>query len=166
MLVLASQILKLPVVAHDVSERVGRVHDLFIDADKGELLGLAISPDWLSKPKLIVADDIRDIDQSGVIIKNHRNIVEIDDVVKIKKIRDDKFRVIGLKVITQSGKRLGKVSDLVISLQTNKIVKFYVKSWLADRIISWQKVVKISRKAVVVEDDVERLPTAVATAVG
>lgn len=154
-LVLASELLKLPVAAMDVGGRVGKVHDVLIDMETGKFEGITVSPDWLSKPKLIAAQDIVSVDPQGVVINTAEHIMDIKDVIRAKNIWEKKIKLIGHKVVTQTGKGLGKVTDLVISMQTDKVVKIYVGSFLADRVISWAKVVKIDKKAVVVEDDLE-----------
>lgn len=164
LLVLASDIIKLPVAAIDLSARVGKVRDVFVDTDTGDFIGVTVTVDWLGKPKFVTAQDIVAIEPRGLIVKTSSHLVEIEEIVKVKKIYEKRFRLIGLSVITQSGRRLGKVTDLVISTQTNKVVRIYVGSWLQDRIIPWHKIVKIDRKAVVVEDDVEEVKVAVGVA--
>lgn len=154
-LILASELLRLPVAALDVNARVGKVHDVLIDIETGKFEGITVSPDWLSKPKFVSSQDIVSVDPQGVVISAAEHIVDIKEVVRAKHIWERKIKLIGLKVITQSGKGLGRVNDLVISLQTDKVVRLYVGSFLQDKVISWAKVVKIDKKAVVVDDDVE-----------
>lgn len=154
LLVLATELLRLPVAAIDVNARIGKIHDVLIDIETGKFEGVTVSPDWLSRPKFVASGDIVSVDPHGIVIKSADQVVAIEEVVRAKNIWQKKSRLIGMKAVTQSGKGLGRVSDLVISLQTDKVVKIYVDSLLAHRIISWDKVIKIEKRKVVVEDDI------------
>lgn len=163
-LILATDILRLPIAALGLQGRVGKVKDVLIDAERGIFEGVTVTVDWLAKPKFVAVADIFAIDERGITVKSPDDVVDLGEVLRAKAIFESKFRMIGLAVVTQSGKRLGKITDLVISTQTGRVVKFYVGSFLSDRVIPWEKVIKVERKKMIVDDDFELAKAASAMA--
>lgn len=165
-LILASDLVRLPVLTIATQNRVGRVRDVLVDAASGRFEGVTVAIDWLGKAKFAAAQDIISIESVGLTVKSPSDVVELAEVVRAKNVYDSKFRLIGLKVVTSSGKWLGKVSDLVISLPTGHVVKIYIASILSlsDRVIPWEKVIKIDRRGVVVDDDLDFIKAVAAAA--
>lgn len=155
LLILATELLKLPVVALAPPSRVGRVYDILIDTDTAQFQGLMVVVDWLSPHKFVSSRDIISIDPSGIVVGSPNDVVSIDEVVRAKAAYKRKFKLIGIKVKTQSGKNLGWVNDAVISIDVNRVVRFYVSNFITDRIITWPKVIKIEKGLMLVEDDFE-----------
>lgn len=145
--------LRLPVGTLEPPVKVGRIKDVVIDPKGGAFLGVTVSTSLL-KPALFVSPkDIIAVDRAGLIIKSQESLVEIGEIVRAKEALREGIRVIGLPVITQSRKRVGRVSDLAIDLEGQRVAKYYIRSWFSERIIPATAVVKITRKQVVIESD-------------
>lgn len=152
-LVLASSLLRLPVGTLQPPVRIGRVKDVVIDPKGGAFLGVTISVSLLKPPLLGIAKDIVAVDRAGLIIKSEESLVDINEIVRAKEALKEGIRVIGLPVATQAKKRVGRVSDLAIDLEGQRVAKYYVRSWFSERIIPATAVVKITKKEVVIESD-------------
>lgn len=152
-LVLASSMLRLPVGTLQPPVRIGRVKDVVIDPKGGAFLGVTVSTSLLKPPLFTTAADIIAVDRGGLVIKSEESLVEINEIVRAKEAIRQGVRVIGLPVVTQSRKRVGRVSDLAIDLEGERVAKYYVHSWLSERIIPSTNVVKITRKELVIESD-------------
>jgi len=68
-------------------------------------------------------------------------------------------RIIGHKVVTQSGHYLGKVFDFEIDTTGQNIIKYYIHGGLLDflkepLVINAQQVIKIQKTKIIVEDAV------------
>jgi uncharacterized protein YrrD len=166
MLILATDLLRLPVASADTNSRVGTVNTLLIDTDKSLVIGFLISIGFLSQPKYLAIEDIRSIDHEAMVIQSLQKLIEPKEVIRARKVLDEGIKLVGQVVKTESGKRLGKVSDLLINTETGEITKYYVGGWLADRIVPAEKIVKITKQAVIVEDEgpVKAEPVAAAAA--
>ncbi|MFY9484348.1 MAG: PRC-barrel domain-containing protein [Patescibacteria group bacterium] len=152
-LVLASSILRLPVGTLEPPVRIGKVKDVVIDPKGGAFLGVTVSISLLKPALFATAADIIAVDRGGLVIKSEEALVEINEIVRAKEALGQGIRVIGLPVTTQSRKRVGRVSDLAIDLEGERVAKYYVRSWFSERIIPSTAVVKITRKELVIESD-------------
>jgi uncharacterized protein YrrD len=71
--------------------------------------------------------DVREISNIGMIVDSPDDFVSNGDVVKLDKILGFNFRVIGMRVETKKGKKLGKVIDYIVDSGTFNIVQIVVK---------------------------------------
>lgn len=162
MFIQASNLLKLPVAALDSQRKIGEVDKIVINPENGEIIGLLVKTGGFFKSfKLLSSQDIIDIDKNGAVTKNEENLLEIEEIIRAKKILEKKITVLGQRAITKSKKSLGKISDLLIDSETLAITKYYISSLFEERIIPADKVLKITKEAVVFSDDViEETPVA------
>ena len=146
--------------------KVGEILQLLIDPKNGALLGFLVRAGGLfSGPKALSIIDIREWDPNGLVILSVNHVVPVDDIVRLKKIVDDKTIILGMKAQTESSKSLGNIDNLLIDTDANAVVKYYVKNILTgdERVFPSSAVVKID-KAVVFQDDVGEIPTGVQSA--
>lgn len=162
MFIQASNLLKLPVAALDTQRKIGEVDKIIINPDNAEIIGLLVKIGGFFKNyKLLSTQDMIDIDKNGVVTKNEENLLEIEEIIRAKKILDKKITVLGQRAITKSKKNLGKITDLLINTEFLTITKYYISNLFDERIIPADKVLKITKKAVVFSDDViEETPVA------
>lgn len=163
-LILSSDLMRLPVAALDTASRIGSVDTLLVDTDRSMVVGFLISLGLFTKKKFLAMTDIHSIDHQGLVVQSVETLVELQEVVRAKKILDEGIKILGHPVQTDRGKKLGRVSDLLVETQTGQITKYYVHGLLTDRIIPTEKIVKITRQAVIVENEepVKAEPAAVA----
>lgn len=157
-LVLASSLKGLPIASIQDNAKVGVVKSALIETTSGNILGMVASQGLFNPPHFVAFNDIKSISRDGLVVQSKDDIVVIADVVKAKEAYDKGFSIIGLKVRAKSGKRLGHVTDLSLSLEMGCIAQFYVSALLGERIISRTKVIDITKKGVTVEDDTLPLP--------
>lgn len=63
------------------------------------------------KPSFIRIADVRELSDVGMIIDSSDEFIGANDVVAIEKVYKQGFRLIGLNVIDESKRKLGKVDD-------------------------------------------------------
>lgn len=118
-----------------------------------------------------VVSRFRALNLIDCITLNHENVV-IDstaalgkDLRPLDEISKLSGPVVGVIAITESGKRLGTVSDVLLDADTGLIVRLYVRRLLAERIIPRDFLVSITPKRIVFKDVVNTpVFTQVATA--
>lgn len=152
-LILASDLLHLPVASVETNSRVGSIHTMLIDTDQSLLVGFLISFGLFSQPKYLALADITSIDREGIVIKSLAMLAVPHEIVRVKKIIDDGIKILHQPVRTENGRRIGKVSDILVDTQSGAITKYYVHGILADRIIPTEKIIKIDKNGLVVEDE-------------
>lgn len=107
--------------------------------------------------RVLLTNDIRDIDSHGIIIDDYEDIVEADELVRFKEILEIDFEIEGKKIVTESGKKIGIVEDYAIN-NTLQIIRLDVKRSVLTNpldshlIINRNQIVKINDKKIIVED--------------
>ena len=150
-----SQIIGLSVVDEMTQRKVALINDIIVDPETGKVLAFAVD-----KNHIIVSMDVERLN-SSLYISDKEHIIPIDDVLRVKNVREMRIGIIGEDVITRRGKiLLGTVTDYEIDTTQMAIKNIYVaKTFLffhfAERIISIKDVVKIEKNSIIVKDDKE-----------
>ena len=152
-LILASSFRYLPVAALKQEERVATVSHILVDDQSCKILGLIVSVGLFRDKKFIAFDDITGLDSSAIVIHDSKDIVDIQDIVKAHSAYKKKVSLVGLRVRTESKKNLGTVYDYAISMTHGLVMQLMVSSLFHNRIIPRSKIVSITKKGNIVEDD-------------
>jgi uncharacterized protein YrrD len=158
MLILYSKLVGLPIIELENQTKLASVLDIIVEPKNGKVLGiLAKVGQILVKDQLVAARDISQVLPTAILVADGERVTAIDEVVRINELYKKRFSLFGKKVVTKSGKLLGKVNDFLIDEESLSLVKLYVRHLLSDRIIPYSAVIKIDDKAVVVKDDFEAI---------
>lgn len=158
MLILSTTLKKLPVIAPGTG-KLAELGDPIANPVNGKILGFTIGESgFFSRPHIISITDIIALDKRVVVINNPESIVPPKEVVRIKKTLDSKIKLVGNKARTESGVNLGRINDVLINTEPPMIVRYYIHHILRDRILPAEKVVRITRKAIIFSDDVAAIP--------
>lgn len=108
---------------------------------------------------ILMVRDMRETDKIGAIIDSTDVLVNREDVLKIDKIMRLNFHLIGHKVVTKRGSRLGKVIDFTLNPDTFMIQQLVVKRPIAkaffdpELLIGRSEVVEIDDYKLIVKDE-------------
>jgi len=75
---------------------------------------------------ILLYQDIRDILPQGYVVNDHDVLTEPEELVRLKKVLELNFELIGKQVVTTSKQKVGKVSDYATEMETMFIQKIYV----------------------------------------
>lgn len=143
-----------PVV--DVTGRkVGSVDTCVYRSDEARLFALQVARGAVvSKFGGLLIDSVLSVGAKGVVIDSAEEIT--NDLKNLDKIAKESGPVVGVNAVTESGKQLGKVFDLLLDADTGFIVRFYLRRHiLNERIIPRQFLVSITPRQVVFRDVVD-----------
>jgi uncharacterized protein YrrD len=135
-----------------------------IDPSNLKIIAYEVEGPLLSEdPCFLRIADVREISNIGMIIDSSDEFIGIDDVIKVKEIYNLNFGLIGLNVIDQKNKKLGKVesynidSDSFIIQQLN-ITQGFIKSLSeAGLLIHRSQIVEINDHAIIVKSAAKKL---------
>jgi uncharacterized protein YrrD len=163
MFIEAKKLIGLPVAAEDTQSKVGEIRQIIVDPENGNLLGFIVSRGGIFSPKKVLSiSDIRDWDPAGLVTGSIDNIVNAEEIVRVKEVINKKIFLLGMSAKTESGKGLGVVEDLLIDTDGQCVAKYYLKDLLGNsRIFLSDKVAKID-KAIIFTDDVAEPPAGAA----
>ncbi|MBI5413235.1 PRC-barrel domain-containing protein [Candidatus Peregrinibacteria bacterium] len=149
---LYSQIVGLPVFDEFSRSPIAFVRDVIIDTENGKVVAFLVKQD-----RIIVPMDIESF-TSGLFIANKDRILPIDDVLRVHEVVKRDIHVIGEKVITEREKTLlGRAVDYSIDTTHMMLTGLYVAKiffffHFQERIIPFNKIVKINKGSIVVKD--------------
>lgn len=118
--------------------------------------------------ELLDTRDIREFSPIGIIVDSESDFINPGDVVKIDKTLSLRFSLIGLKVVTKKGSKLGKVTDFTVDTATWKVQQLIVKRPLAkslidpELVIPRREILEIDDYKIIVKDEEETIKKAAA----
>lgn len=154
MQILTSQTANLPLAQTSTQSKVGKVLNPVFEPSSGKILGFQVSVSLFQKPKIVSISDIVSLDKTALVISDENSILDEEEIIRIAEILKSGITVLDQKAQTEGGQNLGKVSDILIDTATLSITKFYLRGLLQERILSFDKVSKITKEAVIFKDDV------------
>jgi sporulation protein YlmC with PRC-barrel domain len=119
----------IPVMSLHLGDEISRTGEPIIDPNS-----LRIVAFWLNGGQIggeygniLEMESVREIASLGMIIDSIDELVSYGDVIRLDKIIDINFSLIGKKVESSKGARLGKVVDYIIDPETFTIMQLIVK---------------------------------------
>ena len=112
MLLNGNKLRDVPILSIQAGGMIARTSDPIIDPDELKVVGFKIvGPLAKSDANILDVQSIREFSNYGMVIDSADELVSGDDVVRIKRVLDLGFNLIGLKVESRKGSKLGKVSS-------------------------------------------------------
>ena len=128
MLFNGSRLLGCPVLSLHVGGRIASVSELIIDPDDLKIIACRVTGLLVGKEvgEILPMDSVREFSRLGMIVDSADEFVEPDEIIRIKKILDLNFHLIGLKVESKQGARLGKVCDFTVEPSTWQVQQLII----------------------------------------
>lgn len=112
MLLNAEKLRNVPILSIQAGGMIARTSDPIIDPDELKVVGFKIvGPLAKDENNILDVKSVREFSNYGMVIDSADELVASDDVIKIKQVLDLGFNLIGLKVESRKGSKLGKVSS-------------------------------------------------------
>lgn len=117
--------------------------------------------------KLLMTRDVREFGPMGMIIDSSDEFIEPEDVINIKKLIDINFNLIGLEVVDDRKRKIGKVSDYTVDTNdfiiwqihiTHGILKSFSSS---GAIIGRKQIIEVNDRQVIVKSPDEKVSSKV-----
>jgi uncharacterized protein YrrD len=110
---------------------------------------------------ILLGQDIRDIVSEGIVIDDYEVLCDPEELVRLEKIIELSFTLIDKPVVSDTKRRVGKVNDYAIDVQSLFIQKLYVAQSLvrnfstAQLSIDRSQIIEITNRQIVVQDPVQ-----------
>lgn len=161
MLVTASKLIGTPILSMQASGAIGRVSECIIDPDTLKIIAFRAEggPIPHTGANLLATSSIREYSNFGMVIDSADEFIDSEDVVKISKILALNFNLIGLKVESKKGSKLGKVTDYTVIPDDFVVQQLIVhrpalKSFIDPELtIHRKEIVEITDYKVIVKDE-------------
>lgn len=128
MLLLGSRLLDTPVMGLQTGSELARSARAIIDPRSLAIVAYELSGPLLDQhPSLLRIQDIRELSDLGMIVDSSDEFISPSDVIKLQQIYEFHFDLIGLAVIDEKKRKLGKVSAYTIEASSFVIEQLNVR---------------------------------------
>ena len=118
MLMVGSNMTDFPVLSLHVGGEIARTKRAIIDPEDLRILAYTVGgPAIDNDPEagdILDLSDVREISDIGFVIDSVDNLTTRNEVIKLDEIMALDFDLVGLKVVDQKGKKMGKVVDYTV----------------------------------------------------
>jgi uncharacterized protein YrrD len=160
----ANSLINLPVITVEDGKNINTIKDIVYDGITNKVTAFVVDEKgWFNTAKIILMQDIQSIGKDAILIQNESKIVTADSQVD-KSValtaNNDNFLDTN-EVITQSGTKLGQVTDIYFNEITGKLEAIEVSEGFLKKIVSGTKkivlddIITIGKENLIVEDIVE-----------
>ena len=158
MLQLSGSVLNREVLSLRTGTPIARIIGPIINPDNLKIEGFYCEEYSEKKQSVLLYQDIRDVLPQGVVVNDFDALSDPSELVRLKKVLDLDFELIGKPVETISKDKVGKVSDYAFETTTMYIQKLYVSQSLFKSLTSGSlsidrnQIQEITPKRVVIND--------------
>ena len=155
MLVINSRLLGTPVLSVQAGGPIANVASAVVDPDELKVLAFRLEGPLVNRNNANLLDvrSIREYSNFGMVIDNIDELIADDDVIKIAKVLELNFNLLGLKVKTKKGTKLGHITDFSVTSEDFIVQQIIVKRPIVKAIVDPE--LTISRKEIVEVNDYE-----------
>lgn len=161
MLVYNSKLIGTPVLSIQTGAPVGFVKSSIVDPNDLKILAFRLDGHRMAKNSANILDisSIREYSNLGIVIDSIEELVTPSDVIKIQKVLELNFDLIGLKVETKKRSKLGKLVDFTVTPEDFIVQQIIVhrptmKALVdPDLTISRKEIVEVTDYKVIIRDE-------------
>ncbi len=167
MLLLSESILGKPVLSLRTGGQIALITAAIINPNNLKIEGFYCDDRFEKKQLVLLSQDIRDHIERGVVVNDHEVLVEPEELIRLKKVLEIGFVLIGKPVATVNKHRLGKVTNFAVDDQTLYVQKLYVSQSLLKSIstgslsVDRSQIVEITDRKIVIQEPLKPLSSTV-----
>lgn len=167
MLKLSNTLIDIPVMSLRTSGKVAMAIEPIINPNNLKIEGWYCQDIFSKQTLILLNQDIRDFVPQGIAINDHADLVEPDDLIRLKDILELRFNPIGKIVVSNHKRRIGKVLDFALNTDTMKIQKIFVSRPLYKSLTEGQlsidrsQIIEVTNTKIVVKEADIKAETAV-----
>lgn len=157
MQIFAHQLVGLPVLGIHIGSQIAITTGFIIDPADLTIRAFLCEGEG-RHTLLLLPQDIRQSGPQGLIVDSEESLAEPNDIVRLQPLLQEPFKVIGLPVVTQMGRTVGKVDSYTINPELYHAQKLYVRQpiWTSllggEVIIDRSQIVDVSPTQITVKD--------------
>lgn len=161
MLLLSKSILNQPVLSIRSGGVVAQATRPIYNPDNLKIVGFYCKDTFSGGELILVSQDIRERNKRGFIVNDYDVLVEPEDLVRLKKVLEIDYQLLGATVVNERKKKLGKVVDFSVDSETLFIKKLYVEQSILKNLSNGQlsiernQIIEITDAHIIVKDPLQ-----------
>jgi uncharacterized protein YrrD len=170
MLQLSASLIKKSVLSLRTGSPIATILGPIINPDNLKIEGFYCEDRFDKQHLVLLTQDIRDILAQGYVVNDHDVLTEPEELIRLQKLMELDFALIGKPVVTISKDSLGKVSDYATETGSMMIQKIYVSQSIFKSLtggslsIDRSQINEITAKRIIVNDLQAKVPATAAAA--
>ena len=160
MLVSASRLIGTPILSMQSASAIGYIAATIVDPETFKIIAFRLDGRAInSTNEILDTKSIREYSSLGCVIDSINELVSATDIVKISKVLSLKFNLIGLKVETKKGTKLGRIIDYTATPDNFTVQQIIVKRPLVksfsdpELTIPRKEIVEVTDTKIIVKDE-------------
>jgi sporulation protein YlmC with PRC-barrel domain len=164
MYALASQLQSLPVISLQTGETVAVIKEPLINPDDLVIMAYICTTARREQTLVLLVRDIREHALDCLIIDSEEELAEPGDLVRLGPLLKQSFTPLGKLAVTDMGRRMGRVENYTVNLDTDKVQKLYIRqplwrSWFGSSlIIDRAQIIDVTPRQIVIRDTATPAP--------
>lgn len=158
MLILGSALINTSIMGLQTGSKLAETKAPIIDPSNLKIVAYQVDGPLLShRPAILLIADVRELSDIGMIIDSNDEFISVDDVILVKKICDLNFSLIGMDVFDDKKRKLGKINNYSVDVNSFFIQQLNVKQSIfkslteTDLLIHRSQIIEINNKAIIVK---------------
>ncbi len=128
MLLSGTQLIDMPVMSLQTGKELARTNTAIVNPHNLTIIAYRLAGKTLDyDPSYLRIADIREISNIGIIINDSDEFISEDDIVSNKQIYEIEFDLQNKQVVDEHKKKVGKVSDYIIDIDSFVIQQLLVQ---------------------------------------
>ena len=119
------------VLSLHIGGAIGTTKEAIIDPENLNIIAYTVDgPAIKNDPEvgnILDVNDVRELGPEGLIINSTDVLVKREDIIRVDEVMKLNFGLVGLKVVTQKGKKIGKVVDYTFDSNSFMVYQLIVQ---------------------------------------
>lgn len=163
MVIAIENLIDIPVMSLQTGTELAHTTRVVIDPRQLAIAAFYVEGTGLEvNPSILHPSDIREISDIGFIVDDATKLMSLEGLVRLEEIIGFEFELLGLKVVDEHGRKLGKVSGYGIDTDDFQVMQIYTEQSLLrslsnmGNIIHRTQIVSVNNKVMVVQSPTMR----------
>jgi len=130
MLVIGSKMINNPILSLHVGDQIAATQRAIVDPEDLRVIAYTLTGPLLNDPEvgnILMTDDVRELGPNGLIIDSIDRLVNREDIIHLDEVMSLNFNLIGLRVVSEDGKKIGKIVDYTLDSQSFMVYQLIVQ---------------------------------------
>lgn len=161
MIILGSKLFNSPIMSLQTSGEVGKTTRAIVNPESLAIIGYVAEGSLVSEDtgNVLRIADVRELSDLGFIIDSIDELVNPSEIIKLKEIYEYGFNLLGIAVLDERRKKIGRVSDYTVEtgnfiIQQLTVHRPFLHSFNdTELVIHRSQIIEVSSKAIVVHSE-------------
>jgi hypothetical protein len=164
MLKLSKSLVNVPILSLRIGGEVGTATQPIINPTNLKIEGWRCVSSQSKDELILLSQDVREVLPQGLVVNDVEVLADPEDLIRHQKLLEIDFGLLGHNVVSESKRKLGKVSDFATETTTFYIQKLYTTQSILKSLkggstsVSRNQILEITDRQIVVKDPLQPTP--------